>query len=155
MAPRGSMTRRGEIGRNEILVGVAVVAVLALIAVPVVWSTNRKSQREEVRINVDAIRLRELDNKAVFSEYLGADAAPRPPHAVDATPVPWVPTEGYRRLGWAPEQTEVRGAYSVTLTPDGGFLVRGACDVDGDGRRAIYEATADRPATLVTDAGIY
>ncbi len=49
---------------------------------------------------------------------------------------------------------DVRGSYSVTVA-GGDFVVRGSCDVDGDGHRAVYEATAGKPASLTTDASIY
>ena len=53
------------------------------------------------------------------------------------------------------ESTEVYGAYTVKLT-DGGFVVEGACDVDGDGERAIFSADQDATeATLKTAEGIY
>lgn len=146
--------RRGEVGRTEILVGLAVLAVLVLITVPLIWSMARRSRREEVAENVEAIRQRELENMRTFSEYLAADAAPRPPHTVNSDPVPWVPSPGFQRLGWAPSESDVRGSYSVTVA-GGEFVVRGSCDVDGDGHRAIYEATADKPASLTTDASIY
>ena len=70
--------RRGEVGRTEILVGLAVLAVLVLITVPLIWSMARRSRREEVAENVEAIRQRELENMRTFSEYLAADAAPNP-----------------------------------------------------------------------------
>jgi hypothetical protein len=146
--------RRGEVGRTEILVAVAVLAVLTLIIVPVIWSFSRNSRREEVPLNVDAIRATELSYHKAFSEFLSADAAPRPPHAVDAEAVPWVPSDGFRRLGWAPADAEVRGSYSVTATRTG-FTVNGACDVDGDGHRALYQADAEHPAAATTDNGVY
>ena len=146
--------RRGEVGRTEILVALAIVAVLALITVPVIWSLSRKSRRDEVRANVEAIRQAEIDHMRAFNEYVSADAAPRPPHAVDAQSVPWTPTDGFQRLGWAPPESGVRGSYSVTASRDG-FTVHGSCDVDGDGHRAQYEATDKESATLTTDASVY
>jgi type II secretory pathway pseudopilin PulG len=146
--------RRGEVGRTEILVALAIVAVLALITVPVIWSMSRKSRRDEVRENVDSIRKAEIEHMQAFNEYVSADAAPRAPHAVDAQSVPWVATDGFQRLGWAPAESSLRGSYSVTATRDG-FTVHGSCDVDGDGHRALYEATDDEPTTLTTDAGVY
>jgi Tfp pilus assembly protein PilE len=145
---------RGEVGRTEILVAVAVLAVLTLIVVPVIWSFSRSSRRAEVPLNVEAIRLTELSYHKAFTEFLSADAAPRPPHAVDAEAVPWVPSDGFRRLGWAPADAEVRGSYSVTANKTG-FVVHGACDVDGDGHRALYQADADHEAAATTDNGVY
>ncbi len=145
---------RGEVGRTEILVAVAVLAVLTLIIVPVIWSVSRNARRAEVPLNVEAIRMTEISYHKAFTEYLSADAAPRPPHAVDADAVPWVASDGFRRLGWAPADAEVRGSYSVTANKKG-FTVHGACDVDGDGHRALYQADTDHEATATTDNGVY
>ncbi|MBA2322198.1 MAG: hypothetical protein H0V89_13720 [Deltaproteobacteria bacterium] len=133
---------------------VAVLAVLTLIIVPVIWSFSRNARRDEVPLNVEAIRATELSYEKAFNEFLSADAAPRPPHAVDADAVPWIPSDGFRRLGWAPADAEVRGSYSVTATKTG-FVVHGACDVDGDGHRALYEADVARAAVATTDDGVY
>jgi type II secretory pathway pseudopilin PulG len=143
-----------NIGRNEILIGVAVIAVGALILVPIVVSTSRSSQLGEVEETVNAIRQAELDYHDAFGEYVSAEAAPRPPHAVDPNPVPWTATDGFRKLSWAPAAAEVIGSYQVQA--DGaGFKVIGACDVDGDGQRAVFEATQDQAAHAVTGSGIY
>jgi len=151
-APRGR-DRRG-FGRTEVLVAVAIAAVLAVVAVPWALHQTKKSRRAEVAVLVDAIRMAELQYYSAFREYVPAEAAPRPPHAVDPTPVPWVPSEGFRELSWAPEQAAVRGSYSVQVDADG-FTVTGACDVDGDGNRAVYTATAEHGARRVTDANVY
>lgn len=151
--PGGLLSRRG-LGRTEILIGVAVVAVLALITVPLGVSMSKKSRRAEVPLNVDAIRTAEIEYQSAFSEYVPADAAPRAPHAVDADAVPWQPTDGFKRLSWAPEQDEVRGSYSVQATRDA-FTVTGACDVDGDGNRAIFTATVEQGALMVSDGNVY
>lgn len=145
--------RRG-VGRTEILIGVAVLAVLVLISVPLGVSMSKKSARAEVPLNVDAIRTAELEYRSAFSDFVGAEAAPRPAHAVNGEAVPWTPSEGFRKLSWAPEQEQVYGSYQVTTTPDG-FKVTGVCDVDGDGQTARFEATQDQPAVMITDAGVY
>lgn len=143
-----------NIGRNEILIGVAVLAVAILIVVPVVVSSSKSSRLEEVERNVEAIRAAEIDYHNAFGEFVSAEAAPRAPHAVDPNPVPWAPSEGFRKLSWAPETDTVIGSYQVQADKDG-FKVIGACDVDGDGERAVFEATADAPAHAVTSSGVY
>jgi type II secretory pathway pseudopilin PulG len=143
-----------NIGRNEILIGVAVLAVAALIVVPILVSNNKSSRLEEVERTVQAIRKAELDYHDAFGEYVSAEAAPRPSHAVDPNPVPWVPSEGFRKLSWGPDQDQVIGSYQVQADKDG-FKVVGSCDVDGDGQRAIFEATQDTDAHQVTESGIY
>lgn len=150
--PRGS--RRRGIGRTEVLIGVAVVAALALITVPLGVSWSKKSARNEVPLNVDAIRTAEIEYQSAFSEYVSAEAAPRPPHAVDTELVPWAPTDGFRKLSWAPEQAEVRGSYAVQADRDG-FTITGACDVDGDGNRALFTATREQEAHMVSEANTY
>ncbi len=147
--------RRGEIGRTEILIGVAVIAVLALIAVPLGLNRAKNSKRSEVPLNVDAIRIAEIEYQSAFDKYIPATAAPREAHAVDAELVTWVPSDGFKKLSWAPKTEEVRGAYQVSTT-DADFSVQGACDVDGDGERAIYTSTSkDEAATATTGSGVY
>lgn len=143
-----------NIGRNEILIGVAVLAVAILILVPVLLSSSKSGRRDEVEALVNAIRQAEIDYHDAFGEYVSADAAPRPPHAVGPDPVPWAPTEGFRKLSWGPEAEEVYGSYQVQADKKG-FKVIGSCDVDGDGQRAIFEATHEEPAKLVTGSGVY
>ena len=150
-------TRRGEVGRNEILVGVAVVVLLLLIAVPFGISKSKKSRRAEVPLLVKAIHQAEVDYKAAFEAegYVECEAAPRAIHAVTEDAVTWTSNRGFDRLAWAPETTEVYGAYKVTLS-DGGFVVNGACDIDGDGERALFKASQeDAEAVMETEANIY
>ncbi len=143
-----------NIGRNEILIGVAVIVVLVLIAVPIAVSSSKKSQREEVPLNVNGIRAAEIEYQDVFGDYVSADAAPRALHAVDSAPVQWEPTPGFKKLSWAPEPELTLGAFQVQADRSG-FKVTGACDVDGDGERAVFEATADQEATAVSEASVY
>ncbi|MEQ1567960.1 MAG: hypothetical protein ABMA64_20140 [Myxococcota bacterium] len=143
-----------NIGRNEILIGVAALAVAALIVVPIVVSSSKSGRVSEVEQTVNAIRLAELQYHDAFNEYVSADPSPRPPHAVDPNPVPWSPTDGFRKLAWAPEHAEVIGSYQVQADKTG-FKVIGACDVDGDGERAVFEATQDQEAHPVTGSGVY
>jgi len=145
--------RRGEIGRTEILIGVAVVAVLALIAVPLGLNRAKNSKLSEVPLNVDLIRVSEIKYASAFNKFIPATAAPREAHAVDAEFVKWEPSAGFKKLSWAPETEEVRGSYQVRTT-DAGFEVEGVCDVDGDGQRAVFKATQDAEATQ-TNQGVY
>lgn len=141
-------------GRNEILIGVAVLAVAALVVVPVLVSTSRSSRVREVEATVEQIRQAEIEHHDTFGEYVEAQAAPRPPHAVDPTAVPWEPSEGFRKLAVAPQRSEVIGSYQVHAERDD-FKVIGTCDADGDGRRAVYEATRDQAVHAVTASGVY
>jgi hypothetical protein len=134
-------SRRG-IGRTEIIVGVAVVAVLLLIAVPLVMRMSSSSSRTEVPLIVDAIRQAELDYHRQFGDFVSAESTPRAPHLVDGTAIPWANNRGFDTIGLKlPDGiTEVYGSYKVTASKDG-FVVVGTSDLDGDGARAVYEAS--------------
>jgi type II secretory pathway pseudopilin PulG len=143
-----------NIGRNEILIGVAVLVVAILIVVPIVVSTSRSSRLEELEKNVNAIRTAELQYHDAFGEYVSTEAAPRPPYAVDPNPVAWAPTDGFRKLSWAPDTEAVLGSYQVQAE-GAGFKVIGSCDIDGDGERAVFEATHEAEAHAVSSSGVY
>jgi type II secretory pathway pseudopilin PulG len=143
-----------NVGKNEILVGVAILVVGLLVVVPIFLGGGRSGALEEVRANVEAIRQAELQYQEAFGAYVSADAAPRPAHAVDPNAVPWAPSDGFRRLSWAPSTESVVGSYQIMANKQG-FKVIGTADVDGDGQRAIFEATATEETHLVTGSGIY
>jgi len=147
--------RRGEIGRNEIIIGVAAVAVLLIITVPLALNSASKSARGEVPLTVAAIRTAQVEYQSAFGDFVACEAAPRPMHAVTAEPVAWTTSPGFKKLSWAPESAEVYGAYTVKLTKDG-FEVNGACDVDGDGERALFQAVNDgAEPTMLTESSVY
>jgi hypothetical protein len=149
--------RRG-IGRTEVLIGVAVVAVLGLIAIPLVLSGNKSSARAEVPMFVDSIREFEIAYQGPFGDYVSADPAPRKPHEVDQNAVPWVSNAGFDKISWSPvekfETEQVYGSYRVAAGPDG-FKVTGTCDVDGDGERAEWVATEREGAKATTAGNVY
>lgn len=150
------MYRRG-LGRTEVLIGVAVLSVLGLIAVPLVWSLGNNSARQEVPLVVESIRAAEFAYHDPFGEYVSAESAPREPHLVDENPVAWASNGGFDKLGWKPGDVgldTIYGSYKVATTKDG-FTVIGTCDIDGDGERAIYEATAEAEATAKTASNVY
>ena len=148
-----------SIGTREILIGVAVVVVLLVAAIPLLGYVNETSKRAEVPLLVESIRAAELAQGRHFPAegYVSADWAPRAPIALDGAAVEWTSNEGFTRLGWTPEAdgyTWVRGTYKVAATRDG-FTVVGKCDLDEDGDPAWFEATADEPATERSNPGTY
>jgi hypothetical protein len=48
----------------------------------------------------------------------------------------------------------VLGSYTVQADR-AGFKVMGTCDMDGDGRRAVVEATKGEAAHVVSEPGVY
>jgi hypothetical protein len=148
------MVNRRGIGRTEIIAGVAVVAVLALITVPLWTGTSKKTARAEVPLNVDSIRTAEITWHGSFDDYVSATDAPRAMTAVNDQAVAWAPSKGFEELRWSPADAQVYGSYKVVAS-DKGFTVTGACDVDADGARAVYTATQDEGAKATTDESIY
>ncbi|NCG22452.1 MAG: hypothetical protein GWP91_25835 [Rhodobacterales bacterium] len=147
--------RRGEIGRNEIIIGVAAVAVLLLITVPLALNSANKSARGELPLTIASIRTAQIEYQSAFGEYVACEAAPRAMHAVTAEPVSWTTSPGFKKLSWAPEGTEIYGAYTVKLEGDS-FVINGACDVDGDGTRALFKASKDdAEAVMVSESSVY
>lgn len=148
------MARRRGIGRTEVIAGIAIVAVVALVLIPLGVGASRKSRRAEVPLHVDAIKIALDTYHDAFDEYVGAEAAPRPMTAVDEQAVAWEPSPGFVKLAWAPEDEEVYGAYQIVAT-ESGYTITGTSDVDGDGERAIFVADQDTPARMVTPEGVY
>ncbi|MEZ4319451.1 MAG: hypothetical protein R3F61_18190 [Myxococcota bacterium] len=143
-----------EIGRTQILIGAGVLLVLLLITIPLFGSVNKKSLRAEVPTNVEAIRQAEIEYHSAFESYVSAEAAPRDALQVDSKSIPWEPSAGFRKIGWAPEQAEVRGSYAVNAKVDG-FTVTGVCDVDDDQNQARFQANLLEEAHSVTDASVF
>jgi hypothetical protein len=142
------------IGRTEIGIGAGVVVLIAVIAGVVASSSGGGSVDEVPRI-VDAIRDAQLAHRDRYDELIATDWAPRPRYDADAQAVPWIATAGFDRLGWRPEPGETLvGTYRVTVDGKGGFVVTGVCDVDEDGRQAVYVATEEAPAQLTTDPSV-
>lgn len=145
--------RRG-VGRAELMVGIAVVALIALVAVPLGSNMAKKSKRNELLENVNSIRIVVMAHHDAFQEYVGATPAPRSPFEVNSTAVPWIPSEGFKKLSWAPEEPTVRGSYSISVS-ESGFKIVGTSDIDEDAERAVVEASETSLAKLVSDDSVY
>lgn len=151
------MRERRGVGRTEVLIGAAVIGVLGLIAVPLFMSVGKNSSREEVPLVVESLRRAELFHFKQFGEYVAIESGPRAPTTVGTTSAPWATNAGFTALGWTPGEvglSDLYGSYKVSVT-DAGFKVTGTCDVDGDGERATFEATADDEAKALTPTNVY
>jgi hypothetical protein len=146
-----------SIGAREIAIGVGVIVVLLIVAVPLLGYVGDQSKRSEPQLIVESIRAAQLAQGRSFplEGYVSADWAPRQPTSLDGSAVPWTTNDGFTRLGWSPEAegySAVRCAYKVAASRDD-FTVTARCDLDGDGQQAWYEATRDQPATLRSESG--
>lgn len=146
----------GAIGRKELLIGGGVVLVLALATIPFMTGPSTEGLRNEVPQYVNALRDKELQlHKALGEDFRAAAWAPRDPAKLSGEPVAWEGNRDFVKIGWEPADTaKVYGTYTVTVA-DGGFIVKGSCDLDGDGRRATWVATQDEPAKRTSDPDVY
>ncbi len=144
-----------SLGRTQIAIAVAVLAVMGLMAVPFTTSCGKKNHLADIQRDAEDLRQAELRHKEAFSEYVAAEDAPRSQMAVNEAPVNWVGTSGFDKLSWAPgNSAEVWASYRVVRTQQG-FTVTAKCDLDGDGRTAVFTATESQPAKLETPNGVY
>lgn len=142
--------RRRGISRLELGIGLLVLGVLFVVGFPLFGQVERHMQRAELAMIVDAVKKAELDRFQATGHFVAAEASPRSPDSVDEELVPWA---GFGEW-YTPEMTEVRGSYRVRLTATG-FEIVGVCDIDGDGRQAVYTASELRHATRITAADVY
>ena len=131
---------------------IPVIGVLAAIAIPNFITMQLKAKRSEVPVNVDAIKTAELMYDAMYDGFLPAGHPPGSSE-LGKSPRPWTSDPGWTALPWSPDG-EVRGAYWVEVSGDD-FIVHGVCDVDADGVRAEYTATASLNAARVTPADTF
>ncbi|MCO4746474.1 MAG: hypothetical protein KC912_16875 [Proteobacteria bacterium] len=148
------LDRRG-IGRTEIAIGVGAVVLVIALALIMTSGSSGKSERTELPLNVDSIRTAEITLQGAFGDFVSAEASPRPATAVNAEPVAWTPSAGFKKLSWAPKvKDKVYGSYQVVAS-ETGFEVTGVADIDGDGERAIFKADQDANAKATTGENVY
>ncbi len=134
--------------------GLPVIGILAAIAIPNFVAMQYRAKRAEVPANVDGIKNAEMNYDAAFDEFIPARPAPRPSHVLGKNAVRWTGSQGFDKLGWAPDG-EVRGTYQVDTLGCCDFIVTGMIDVDGDGNPAIYTATKSINTVMVTPNSVY
>ncbi len=137
----------------EVMIVLAIFGILAAIAVPNFIEMQYRAKRAEVPSNMDGIKTAMLAYESAYG-HLVAESAPQP----DGTPGKysrrWRTGSQFDAIGWYPDG-EVRGSYSITTATPGDFLVRGVCDVDGDGVQAVFTATRAVNAVQTTGVTAY
>jgi len=84
----------------ELMIVVAIIAILAAIAIPQYKKFQLKAKTSEAKANLDAIRVCEESYSAEYDYYATAAAAPA--SAPSAAKQAWVSNNGFNSLGFAP-----------------------------------------------------
>ena len=147
------------IGQREVLIGIGILVVVGIIAVPLLGYSQKKNRRAECEQLVDSIRTAQIEHAKAFpgEGYVSAKWAPRDPSTLTGEAVEWVPNQGFQSIGWTPASAGfewVRGTYRIAATADT-FTVIGKCDIDEDRIPAVFEATHERSVSSKTAADIY
>lgn len=128
----------------ELMVVVAIIAVLAAIAIPSFYTMQLKAKRSELYPNVSGAMDAMVAYDAAFDGWpaLMGTTHPRPVAALDKVLVQWTTGSNFDTISWAPDGA-VRGAYWIwndgcgSCTPSPGE-VAGFTDVDDDGSYYAY-----------------
>jgi type II secretory pathway pseudopilin PulG len=137
----------------ELMVLMAFLCIMLAIGVPNLVEMQHRARRAEVPCNLDAIRTAALAYESVNGEMV-EERISRPDSNPGKRMRPWKNGSRFDELGWKPDGS-VRGAYTISITKSDDFTVKGVCDVDGDGRKAIFTATKGQDARPESSPAIY
>lgn len=122
----------------ELMIVVAIIGILASIAIPNFIAMQYQTKRSEVPNNLDGIKTATIAYEAAFDRYI-EQATFHPTSSPGKRAITWTRGSNFDTIGWEPDGN-VRGAYQLTTLSSTNFLVRGICDVDGDGTQATFTA---------------
>lgn len=132
----------------ELMIVVAIIAILAAIAIPAFMRFAMKSKTSEATGNLSAIRTCEESYRAENDVYLICPESPVNPGVPPSKPQPWVevtggtPAVGFSTMGFEPDG-DVRYQYGVTVgtvptTTIPNFTAVATGDLDDDQDEATY-----------------
>jgi prepilin-type N-terminal cleavage/methylation domain-containing protein len=135
----------------ELMIVVAIVAILAAIAIPSYLRFQSKAKTAEATNNLGAIRAAEETYRAENDTYLACTASPAG-GGVNATPVAWVDAGGFTAIGFVPDG-DVRYLYAVAVPSATTYTATATGDLDADGVAAVYTVTESQPKATLAPAG--
>lgn len=134
----------------ELMIVVAIIAILAAIAIPAFMRFALKSKTSEATGNLAAIRTCQEAYRAEDDVYLPCAENPGLAGLI-AKPRPWVApadppvaTYGYDEIGFEPDG-DVRYSYLVTVPSSNVFVAVATGDLDGDTDDATFTLTKGDP----------
>jgi prepilin-type N-terminal cleavage/methylation domain-containing protein len=141
-------SRRG-VGLVELMIAVALIAVIASVAIPRYLDLRRRAMRAEVVPMLRSIGLAQQSWQLAHGGW--RSATPNPSTPVSGILREFEDQPDWQALSWRPDG-KLRCSYSATLL-DGGERVRvdALCDLDGDRQVAILRhevASSGSPGTF-------
>ena len=150
------MTTRSGLTLIEVLVALALFALLAAVAIPRMEEARKRTRRAEMQTHVRGIRA--ALEATTFSKYGptfgGAGPSPRPDQELDERAVPWVSDAGFEFIGYAPDG-DVRCNYVINVDNPNDIFVRARCDVDDDDVLSEVLMTSTQHPYLATPNEVY
>lgn len=132
----------------ELMITVAVVAILASVAIPSFLRYQMKARRSEVFINMRGVATAQVVYERNYEHFISCTASPSTP--LDSNAYPFDKTlTGWSDLDWEPDGA-VRCHYAAQVfTNAKGEWVRvtGLCDLDNDNVTATWMLDVDPYAT--------
>jgi len=126
----------------EMMIVVAIVAVLAATALPSYLRYQLRARVTEASVNLQAISKAQETYWAEFGTYVSVPT-PVPTSLPGPSKTAWPSGSGFGVLGWAPEGS-VSFQYLVTADRAGGtggllrYTAEAGADLDGDGVRSFF-----------------
>ena len=125
----------------ELLIAVAIVAVLAGVGIPVYLGLQNRAKAAEATANLDGIGLSQEAYKLTNDTYINCLASPRVVADIDQDPFPWGDLDtGFTTIGFDTNKS-VRFSYAVAAdatNPHLEYYAGAIGDTDGDGDRILY-----------------
>jgi len=135
----------------ELMIVVAIVAILAAIAIPSYLRFQSKAKTAEATNNLGAIRTAEETYRAENDTYLVCTASPAT-GGTDAVADAWLDAGGFTNIGFVPDG-DVRYQYAVAAPGDLTYTATATGDLDDDDTAAIYQVTESQPKAELTTPG--
>lgn len=126
----------------EMMIVVAIIALLATIAIPNYINFQYRAKTSEAKVNLGAMRTCEEAYKAEENTYI--DAPVNPASIPSATRVDWddTITTGWVDMGFEPVG-DLYYQYQVTGSSTTEFIGWARGDLDGDGTNSVYSINQD------------
>ena len=128
----------------ELMIVVAIMAILAAIAIPTYLNFQMKARESEARTNLAAIKTCEESYKAENDLYVACTASPAA--VPGSVAVPWAaeaavaPGMSFDDIGFNPSGS-VRYQYEVAAADATAFLGTAVGDLDDDGATGNFQVT--------------